>query len=79
MTDKVVSPPAHQKLIIAEIRNREDFIKHFNLHSEHKTSYLEMYRGLADRGIEKRTFDTNNMTMTYYDKGGNAMLVEQIT
>ena len=76
---KVVSSTAHEKLKIAEVSNREDFIKHLNLHSQHKTTYLEMSRGLADSGVEKWTFDTNKMTMTYYDRNGNVMLVEEIT
>jgi len=75
---KVISFPAHEELKIAEISNREDFIKHLNLHNQRKTSYLEMSRGLANSGIEKWTFDTNKMTMTYYDKGGNVMLLEEI-
>ena len=37
-----------------------------------------MSRGLADSGIEKWPFDTNKITMTYYDKGGNVMLFEEI-
>ena len=32
----------------------------------------------ADRDIEKWTFDTNKMTITYYDKVGNVMSVEEI-
>ena len=36
-----------------------------------------MSKGLADSGIEKWTFDTNKMTITYYDKGGNEILVPQ--
>ena len=74
----MTSPSEHEELKIAEISNREDFIKHLNLHSQGKTSYVEMSRGLADSGIEKWTFDTNKMTMTYYDKGGNVMLLEEI-
>ena len=35
-------------LEIAEISNREHFIKHLNLHSQRKTTYLEMSPGLAD-------------------------------
>ena len=37
-----------------------------------------MSRGLAQSSVEKWTFDTNKMTMTYYDRGGNVMLVEEI-
>ena len=33
---------------------------------------------LAQSGIEKWTVDTAAMTMTFYDKAGKEMLVEQI-
>ena len=69
----MLSSSAHEKLKIAEVSNREDFIKYLNLHSQRKTTYLEMSRGLADSGVEKWTFDTNKMTMTYYDRSGNVM------
>lgn len=68
----------HEKLSIAEISNRESFLKHLDLHSEGKTNYLEMSKGLADTGIEKWTFDTNKMTIAYYDRDGNEILVEAI-
>ena len=38
-----------------------------------------MSRGLAESGIEKLTADTGRMTMTFYDKAGREMLVEEIT
>jgi uncharacterized protein YbcV (DUF1398 family) len=41
-------------------------------------SSLEMSRGLAQSGIEKWTVDTGRMTMTFYDKAGSEMLVEQV-
>jgi len=37
-----------------------------------------MSRGLAKSGIEKSTVETGSMTMTFYDKAGREMLVEQI-
>jgi len=74
----VISPPVHERLTIAETSNRESFLKHLDLHNQGKTSYLEMSKGLADSGIEKWTFDTNKMTITYYDKDGNEILVESI-
>ena len=37
-----------------------------------------MSKGLAQSGIEKWTVDTGTMTMTFYDKTGREMLVEQI-
>ena len=76
---KVVSSSAHEKLKIAEVSNRENFIRHLKLHSQRKTTYLEMSRGLVDSGVEKWTFNANKMTMTYYDRSSKVMLVEEIT
>jgi uncharacterized protein YbcV (DUF1398 family) len=53
-------------------------LKHLNLHSQGKTSYLEMSQGLAENWIEKWTFDTNEMTMTYCSIDGIEMLTEAI-
>ena len=75
---KVVSAPVHEKLSIAETSDRESFLQQLNLHNQGKTNYLEMSKGFADSGMEKWTFDTNKMTITYYDKSGNEILVETI-
>jgi uncharacterized protein YbcV (DUF1398 family) len=75
----VISPPAHETLTIADISDKEQFLKHLDLHYQGKTSYLEMSQGLAESGIEKWTVDTTNMTMTFYDKLENEMLTETIT
>jgi uncharacterized protein YbcV (DUF1398 family) len=75
---KVVSPPVHEKISIAEICDRESFIKHLYLHNQGETNYMEMSKGLANSGIEKWTFDTNKMTIAYYDTVGNKILVETI-
>lgn len=75
---KVVSAPAHEPLSIAGASNRENFLKHLQLHERGETSYFEMSAGLAESGIEKWTVDTRNMTMIFYDKAGNEMLAEHI-
>jgi uncharacterized protein YbcV (DUF1398 family) len=76
---KVVSPPVHEVLPVAETSQREMFLQHLSRHEQRQTTYLEMSRGLAQSGIEKWTVDTGRMTMTFYDKAGNEMLVEQIS
>lgn len=76
---KVVSAPAHEKLTIAETANRKSLIEHLRLHNQGETNYLEMSKGLADSGVEKWTFDMNEMTIAYYDGAGNEMLVEAVT
>ncbi len=74
----VVSAPAHEQLIVAERSSPEGLVEQLGRHSQGRTSYVEMSNGLADIGVEKWTFDMNAMTITYYDKAGNEMLVEAI-
>jgi len=73
---KVISDPVHKKIV--NTSNREGLLKHLNLHNQGQIDYLEMSRGLADSGIEKWSFDTTKMTLTYYDIEGRALLVEAI-
>jgi len=76
--EQLSSPPVHEIFMVAEKSNRERFLEHLELHKQHKTSYLEMSKGLASSGIEKWTFDTEKMTITYYDRVGNTLLREVI-
>jgi len=76
---RVVSPPEHDVLPVAEIGQRETFLEHLGRHERRETTYLEMSKGLAQSGIEKWTVDADRMTMTFYDKAGIEMLVEQIS
>jgi uncharacterized protein YbcV (DUF1398 family) len=75
---RVVSPPVHEVLPVAGASEREAFLQHLSRHERGETTYLEMSRGLAQSGIEKWTVDTAGMTMTFDDKAGKEMLVEQI-
>lgn len=75
---KLVSPPVHEHIAIAQTTNRESFLNQLNLHSEGITNYWELSKGLANSGIEKWTFDTHKMTLAYYDIDGREMLVEEI-
>jgi len=76
---RVVSAPVHEVLSVAETGQRETFLQHLRRHERRQTTYVEMSRGLAESGIEKWTVDTARMTMTFYDKAGREMLVEQIS
>ena len=73
---KVVGAAVHEKLTIAATSSRDALLEHLSLHNQGKTSYLDMSKGLADSGIEKWTFDTNRMTIAYFDRAGNELLVE---
>jgi len=76
---RFVSPPEHDMLPVAETGQRETFLQHLRQHELRQTTYLEMSIGLAQSGIEKWSVDTGRMTMTFYDKAGREMLVEQIS
>ena len=76
---RVVSPPVHEVLPVTEIGQVETFLQHLGRHERRETTYLEMSRGLVQSGIEKWTVDTGRMTMTFYDKAGTEMVVEQIS
>ena len=77
-SQKLVSPPVHQRLRIAGKSSREDLLIHLDLHQQGKTSYLEMSQGLASAGVEKWTFDTGKMIISWYDKAGNELLGEAV-
>lgn len=75
----LVSPPVHEALTVADVGQRELFLQHLRRHELGETSYMDMSRGLAESGVEKWTVDTVAMTMTFYDRSGNAMRVDQIS
>ncbi|HEX9041830.1 MAG TPA: DUF1398 family protein [Trebonia sp.] len=74
--ETVVTPPTHEALTIAATSSRDGLVEHLARHSQGKTSYVEMSKGLAESGVEKWSFDTSALTIAYYDKAGNELLVE---
>lgn len=75
----LTSPAVHETLTIAQMSNRDQFLGHLHRHNRQETTHIEMSRGLAESGIEKWTVDTTRMTITFYDKAGNAMLREALS
>jgi len=76
---RVESPPANAALPINDVSDGQQARKHLDLHTQGKSSYLEMSEGLADSGVEKWTVDINKMTMVFYDKQENELLVEKVS
>jgi uncharacterized protein YbcV (DUF1398 family) len=77
--ETVVTPPAHEVLAIAGTSSRDGLVQSLALHTQGKTSYLEMSQGLARSGVEKWSFDTSALTIAYYDKAGNELLTEAVS
>jgi uncharacterized protein YbcV (DUF1398 family) len=76
--DRVTSHAVHDELTVAERSDRDAFLDHLRRHEQGETSYLEMSKGLAESGIERWAVDTRAMTMTFYARSGDVLLVEQI-
>jgi uncharacterized protein YbcV (DUF1398 family) len=75
---QVTTAPAHEVFSIAATGDKEALVEGLRLHAERVTSYVEMSRALADAGVEKWTFDTSALTITYYDRAGTALLSERV-
>jgi uncharacterized protein YbcV (DUF1398 family) len=75
---RVVSPPQHDVLAVAEASDRDGFLQHLRRHADGETSYVEMSEGLAASGVERWVADTGALTMTYRDRAGLTLLVENV-
>ena len=76
---RVITDAFHDEWTIAESSDCDQFLDHLRRHERGETSYLEMSTGLADSGVERWTVDSQAMTMTFYNRSGDVLLVEQIT
>ncbi len=75
---KVESSPVHDVLSVSQTSSGQSLLQQLRLHDEGKTSYLEMSKGLAESGIEKWVINTLELTMSFYDAGGNKLLTNKI-
>lgn len=71
-------PPKYEPLFIADIAKGEEFIAELKAHQQGKTDFLTFIKLCATFGVEKWAINMDQMTCTYYDKGGNEILVETI-
>lgn len=73
---KISSTAKYDTLKIAEISQAEQFKLDLVAHQQGKTNYPTFCNDCAKSGIEKWAVSMDKMTCTYYDKFGNAILVE---
>lgn len=72
------SAPKYEELTIAQISHPEHFKHSLKIHQEGATDYFTFCQHCAETGIEKWIVDLDQMTCTYYDPAGNAILVERV-
>lgn len=74
----VKTPARYDPLVIADTAHGERFKTELKAHQQGKTDFLTFIKMCAAVGIEKWRICMKKMTCTYYDKAGNALLVEEI-
>lgn len=75
---KLIGPAFHETFDIAETCDKEQFLQFMQQVEQGGVGYVEMSKALADNGVEKWTFDTAKLTITYLDKAGNVLLAEEL-
>jgi len=76
--EKLESPSIHKTYIISDNSDKNSFMRTLKLAEEGKLNYFDMSEQFAHSGVEKWVFDTDQMTITYYDKIGDTLLREDI-
>ena len=71
-------PAKYETVDIADSVNEDVFKAELKAHQQGKTDFLTFIKMCASTGIEKWEINMENMTCTYYNKAGNALLIEQI-
>ncbi len=75
---KITSEGFKETLSVADDCNSEQFQSDLKAHQQGHTDYITFLKDCAQSGIEKWVVVMDKMTCTYYDKAGNAVLVETI-
>lgn len=76
--NKVPGEPKYDALTIAATADAEQFKSDLKAHQQGQTNFPTFCNDCAKSGIEKWVVRMDNMTCTYFDKSGNAVLVEAI-
>lgn len=74
----VKGPAIYNRLPIAYIADKKKFEAALKIHQMGQTDFLTFCRECAEQGIEQWVVSVEDMTCTYYDKGGQIIRVEEI-
>ncbi|GAA3241550.1 hypothetical protein GCM10010532_082680 [Dactylosporangium siamense] len=75
---RLVGPAFHETFAIAETCDKEQFLQYMQRVEQGGVGYVEMSKAMADHGVEKWTFDTQRLTITYFDSAGTVLLGENV-
>jgi uncharacterized protein YbcV (DUF1398 family) len=75
---KLVGPALHETFAIAQAPDKEWFLEYMKQVENEGVGFTEMSRALADHGVERWSFDTEKLTITYLDQASNVLLAENV-
>ncbi len=68
----------YPEMKVAEQSSKPHLQQALEVHQAGQTDYLTFCQQAADTGVEKWITSMEDMTVSYFDKNGNVMLVEEI-
>ena len=74
----ITSDPKYTALPVASSSSTDILKQDLAIHQKGGTDYFTFCKQAADSGVDKWTVDIVNLTCTYYNKAGTALLVESI-
>ncbi len=75
---RVTATETYDSITIAASANKERFIEFLVMHQDGQTDYLTFCNHAAQCGIAQWSVNIIEMTCTYFDKSGSAILIEKI-
>jgi uncharacterized protein YbcV (DUF1398 family) len=75
---RVAATKTYDNITIAAVANKERFIEFLVMHQDGQTDYLTFCNHAAQCGIAKWSVSIIEMTCTYFDQSGAAILIEKI-
>ena len=75
----VTSMAVHETFEVSIQSNKEKFLKSLTRHEEDKTDYITFSKELANAGIETWVVNMQEMTISFYNKIGEKVLIEAIS
>ncbi|MEZ4803765.1 MAG: DUF1398 family protein [Gelidibacter sp.] len=76
--DSLDGHPKYPKIKVNEVSSAAHLKLALTTHQQGQTDYFTFCKQAAQAGVEKWMTDIKGMTVTYLDKDGNKLLVEQI-
>ena len=75
---RAAATDTYESITVASSANKERFIEFLVMHQDGQTDYLTFCNHAAQCGIARWSVNIIEMTCTYFDKSGSAILIEKI-